>query len=503
MRWFASVAGIGIVLAHAVVFVAVSRGCSGTPLRVDVAARTSSVPAEVIVAGADGPGVQRTEWHVRYRGGFDRSVGVTTLNGPFQSAADPPCGVRLHLGQVFLDDGTASPGTLAAFMRAELDREMKGFSVRGLGDFLRVDYIALRWTDAEGGALRVDLTLRFESAAIPVEIFATPELRGGALRWKTKTRARVRIDSGLKSLLVGVFRLQDNIDDAATGVGSRQVRQVAAGVNEALAAPPPVDLGGGRVLRFAYCDDVPVRIVDHQVATVSLALIPQSTDAVGPVHLARAGGRTPALDGALPLAFDFDLDTVNAVLHFLWVTGDLDARIRDRGVADWFNEAELVKRFLSVRIEDLELSLPPTAERERGPASPFSIAAEARLQLVDGARRMTARVFGRVGFELGTDDAGHLQPRLRLDDLALSCEPSPGVLEPCYGAVTDAARRHAPELHGPVADAMSSELDRFLHERRLGDDTAEFRVSSARVTTHPDGDSGWIRVGLLGRIVRR
>jgi len=144
----------------------------------------------------------------------------------------------------------------------------------------------------------------------------------------------------------------------------------------------------------------------------------------------------------------------------------------------------------------------PVVERHWGPVTPFAIAAEAELTLVERSVRTPGHLFGRVGFDLRSDDDGRLAPELHLDDLALTCEPSPSVLAPCYGAVADAARRHAPDLHGPVAAAMSEQFDRLVRGRRFGDaaDPAQFVVERARVSGHTDGRSGWIRVGLLGRI---
>ncbi len=498
MRRVGWILGAFVLAAHAALFVLAVDACRRPGLRVEVATGTTAAPATKRVVG-HGPGVERTEWRVRYRGGFERSVGVTRLLGPAQDLDDPPCDVRLHIGQAFLDDGKASPGTVAYFLERELNEALHGEKIWGVGRFEKVSYIAMRWTDARGGAVRIDLKVRFSKASLPVTIHAMPVIEDRVLRWETETKASVRFQGRARKFFVALFRLQDDADDIATGESTKEVHRVTARINDALGAPPPVELGDGRALQVVYCDE-PVRVVDRTMATIPFAIVPLDRGKPLPVHRSRTDESVPALDGAAPLTMDMDLDAINAVLHFLFATGALDEEIERAGVKDWFNEASMVKRFLSVRIDDLRLAMTPDVALHGGPRAPFEIAAEARLVLVDGDQRTAARLFGRVAFDLDSDDEGRLRPRLHLDELALSCEPSPGILEPCYGAVVEAARRHAPELHGPVADALSVQFDSMLRGRNFGDDTAYFHVDEARVSVHPAGASGWLRVRLGGRI---
>jgi len=499
MRRVGWILGVLVLAANAALFAVAADACTRPGLRVDVARGTTGAPATVRTAGQT-PGVTRTEWSVRYRGGFERSVGVTRLTGPAQDPDHPPCDVRLHVGQTLLDDGKASPGTVAHLLRRELDRALAGEDIWGVGRFREVSYVAMRWTDAvEGGALRIDLKVRFSKATVPVTIYATPEIRDRVLRWNTDTHASVKFQGRARNLFVALFRLQDEADDIATDESTAEVRRVTDALNEALGAPPPVELRDGRALQVLYCDE-PVHVVDRTRATISFAIVPLDRGEPLPIHRRRTDESVPALDGAAPLTMDMDLDAINAVLHFLFATGALDEDIERAGVKDWFNEAAMVKRLLSVRIDELRLAMTPDVALHAGPAAPFEIAAEATLVLADGDTVTPSRLFGRVAFDLGTDDEGRLRPRLQLTQLSLSCEPSPGILEPCYGAVVEAARTHAPQLHGPVADAMSEQFDAMLRGRAFGDDGAYFRVDEARVTVHPAGASGWLRVRLGGRI---
>src|SRR5204862_85239 len=50
-----------------------------------------------------GPGIHRVSWRTEHRGGFVDEVGAAQLVGPFQDPARPPCGIRLVVGQAFLD----------------------------------------------------------------------------------------------------------------------------------------------------------------------------------------------------------------------------------------------------------------------------------------------------------------------------------------------------------------------------------------------------------------
>ena len=515
--------GVAVLVVHAGAFVAMARTCEPSALSVTIARSPGSplgVTADIApgirdraTAYVDGnrveslakarvaSGMHRVEWVVAYRGGFDRRVGYTTTTGPYQEAEAPPCSVRLHIGQAFLDDGQGSDHTLSGLVARVVSDELAGLEVRGVGKFRRAGAVSMRWASEAGGSLRVDLELLFEDAKVPVTIIGVPTLEGGALDWTTSTTARVRLNSSVERWVLSTLRLQDNLDDAATTIGDKHVQKVAAGLRDAFAVPPPVTVGG-RAIAFRYCTDEPIRITDRNSASVPLALVPLEGGLTQPIKLARSGRPPPLLDSSTPLAFDFDLDAVNAVLHLLWETGALDRAIERRRFADWFNESDLVKRFLSVRVEGLGLSMPPAFERNRGPRSPFAIGAEAHLTMVEGDVRTKAHLFGRVGVDVATNDEGRLEPRLHLSDLALSCEPEPGVLEPCYGAIVAAAKRYAPDLHGPVAAAFSKRFDALVRGRRLGvaGDPTEFAIESARVTAYPDGASGWIRVGLAGRI---
>src|SRR5690606_11954935 len=86
-----------------------------------------------------GPGLVRRTWTVRYRGGFERTVGAAQLVGPFQDPAARACTGRIVVSQRLLDDGRAGPGTVAAEVARALDAELAGESYVGVGSYRRVE----------------------------------------------------------------------------------------------------------------------------------------------------------------------------------------------------------------------------------------------------------------------------------------------------------------------------------------------------------------------------
>ena len=164
-RAVAALAGALVVAAHAVAMPLLIDGCRRDELAVRVRggavaatfdldgdvpaglrdrveARVDGVPA---ASARPGPGLHRRSWHVGYRGGYARAVGAAQLVGPFQDAAAPPCSGRLVVGQRFLDDGAAGPGTVAALVRDQVALGMKGFSQFPVGDFDKVTAVEARW----------------------------------------------------------------------------------------------------------------------------------------------------------------------------------------------------------------------------------------------------------------------------------------------------------------------------------------------------------------------
>jgi hypothetical protein len=413
-RAWAIGAGAAIVAAHALALPALERAFARPDLDVTITggevARSWSLagttPPELgprltvelddapLTAAPIGPGLHYLRWTTHYRGGFERRVGAAQLVGPFQDPAHPPCSAHVLVGQRFLDDGHAGPGTVAHAVARELTAQLRGLSQFPIGDFERVSDVHVAWADRAAhpedlGLVRGDdprtyaratATIEMHRVSIPISVALIPQLVGEELRFLVRVRAH--LDFGNR-----VFDwVSDKFDgDAFATKLARE--QVGAGLISALGPPPPLELPGGHTLRFTYCGQPPL-ITNGGYASLPLAVaIGDATGAarVLPPLLGPATAAPPP--AALGLALELDLDALNALLYELWRTGYLDAELDRVGLHRRFNEDPTVQEFLSIRLSAVRLALPPVVSARATPTGPgLRLAAAAQVTIGDGAQ---------------------------------------------------------------------------------------------------------------------
>jgi hypothetical protein len=495
--------GVLVAAAHAAGFAALAGRCHGTELAVELRGPAaapalsleSTVPAALtdrVEASQDGaaPGLVRRTWTVRYRGGFERSVGATQLVGPFQDPATRACTGRITVSQRLLDDGRAGPGTVAAELGKALDAELRGESYVGVGAYRRVDALSLRWAElarhpedlflagpaALHGYVRATARLVFDRIEIPLVIALVP--RPGPTELRFEIAARAELDLGNRVLQWISDRLGG--DAFATRLAQRQIDDALIA---ALAPPPPLELPGGQTLAFGYCSDPP-EIADGAWGALPFAVSLGRADRApgAPEILPPRRGRAPRAPIApgAALAIDLDLDALNAILFELWRTGFLDRRLAEAGLDRRFNEDPTVAEFLSIRISPLSLALPPTlAPAPRG----LRLSAEARVAITDGSAQTIGRVWGGLDFELGQRIGEPVA--VDLGALELSCERTPATLVPCYADLVAAMRGRGADFHGELSRTFAQLLADIFVERRLEDPTLPaalvIRAASPRV----------------------
>jgi hypothetical protein len=447
------------------------------------------------------PGLHRIEWRARYGGGVERRVGWTQLVGPFQDPARPPCSARLSIGQRFLDDGRAGPGTLAHVLARLVAEQMRGFEAFPVGAFERVRAIAMRWSGPQGGVgghLRVALELGFRRAALELTIRIVPRLVAGRLHLGSRTDARVRLQSRI------VQWVSDLID--GDELAARVARgEVTAMLDDIMTAPPPLPLGDGRELQLAYCADRDIEVVggSHAAVPLAVALGPAAAAArragrvAAPILLPGELGRSSSMRG--PLAIELDGNALGGLLYVLWATGALEQALVESGILDRFHRDPVVAELLSVRASGPALPLPPTLTRSQRPGQSYEISAASSILLEDGGLRTPAHIFGRAGFELTSEGAA---PRVSLHDLGLTCEPEPGLLEPCYPELAATLIERAPELHGELSSWFGDLLTELLIDREIAPAgaAARFRLRRSVIHSPPPGRPGPLRIDLFGHV---
>lgn len=477
-------AGLAVVAAHAIAFVILATRCDGTELTVDVrspnASEALAIDGIVPDALADratmdlddgspaGPGLHRKRWSVRYRGGFERSVGVAQLVGPFQDPAVRTCTGRVVVGQRLLDDGHAGPGTLAGELAKALTSELTGESVFPAGSFRRIDKLSLRWArvewhpgdrdvvgDAPHGYVRAAFEVVMDRVSVPVLVALIPSPATTELAFRVAARAELDFDN----------RVANWISDKLGGnaLATRLARgQIDGLLVNALAPPPPFDLPGGQQLQFTFCNEPP-EIFEGVSGALPFA-VELGRVAADPAVLPPRRGPTPrlALGPGHSVAIDLDLDALNAVLYELWRGGYLDRELAAAGLDRRFNTDPIVTQFLSLRISPLRLALPPVlAPSPHG----LRLSAEARVAVADGPSLTTGRVWGgldvRFGGALGSTEVD-------LGVLELSCEAQPTRLVPCYADLVAAIRGRGSDFHGALTSAFAAILSEIFVERRLG-----------------------------------
>ncbi len=465
--------GLAIVAAHAIGFAVLAQRCAGTELGVEIhAARAApalaidgTVPtalaARVAIDTDDGtppgPGLHRKRWSVSYRGGFQRAVGAAQLVGPFQDPAAPACSGRVIVGQRMLDDGHAGDGTIAHVMAQLLDAELQGESMFPIGDYKRVDHVALRWArleqhpddratvgDAPHGYVRVAATIVFDHVDIPILVALVPEVLGDHLHFRIAAHAELQLGNAALQWLsdkLGGNRL-------ATRLASRQIDD---SLITTLAPPPPFPLPGGQEIHFIYCNEPP-DIADNAYAALPFAVAigrVAGDPTVLPPRLGPGPHQVPS--STTTAALDLDLDALNALLYELWRGGLLDRQLADAGLDRMFNSDPTVTEFLSVRISPIKLALPPVIVAAH---DALRMSAEARVAIGDGTEVTTGRVWGGLDFHFVTAS----QARVDLGALELSCERTPTLLVPCFSDLVGALRDRGAEVHGALTSAFAKLL---------------------------------------------
>jgi hypothetical protein len=487
--------GLAVLLAHvAALPVAVGR-CHKDELEV----RLDETPP-----GGTGPGLHYTRWRVEYRGGYVREVGAARLVGPFQDPAHPPCGVRLVVGQRFLDEH------VAPMVRSGIELQMTGFEQFPVGKFRAVTAVDVRWArfdDTPGdravfgqlsggviatladrwhtdGYARVHVAVALEHVDADVVVALVPRVEGTRLTFEIYAHAAVRsgndaVDWALKTFHADHFAtraVRDQIDDA---------------ILQAFDAPPPLELSGGRTLEVAYCEGARLEMRSGAWATLPLALGFTGSPVLPP----RLGPVTPPAPAAdTVLAFDLDLDTVNALLYELWRTGFLDEELERAGLDRRFDADPRVQDLLTLRISPLRLALPPVVSP--GPRG-LRMAADLRVALTDRGAVTPARVWGALDLDL--DGAGG---EVGLAEMELSCEPRPGVLRPCYGDLVAAMRAQAGDTRDELTRVLREILDGLFAGTRVAapDQPVVLVLGAPRTTAYPAGPSATVRIEVTARI---
>ena len=464
--------------------------------------------------GKVGAGMHRVEWSMRYRGGFERRVGWTQLVGPFQAAATAPCSTRVIVNQSVLDDGSASPGTIAHLVHGQVETELEGFSAFGIGDFVRADDVHVVWQSAEqleeagwlrkieapipesamiGGFILVTLTIVFDRVSVPIELAVVPVIADNELSMVTAVHARLDVGNRVLQWVADVFRG----DYFATKIASRELDKALI---EILVAPPPLELPGGRELRFRYCPHEVLEVVPGAHASLPMIIEFTEKDGLRPIALGSVRPRGDVSTTA-PISIELELDALNAMLYELWRTGFLDEQLAAAGLEQRFNSESLVQDLLSVRIEDIVLELPPTVWHA-GPSGGFMLGAEATLTIRDGDTETPGRVFSTVGFHFVGTDTTEVAARLQLEDLELTCEPTPHRLEPCYGDLVAEMRTRSDELHGELTRLFTEYFNRLVLNQKIGTDLDPTRFTIERAEVHATAKTptGTVRVDLFGSL---
>lgn len=445
-----ALAGALIVALHAAAFVAIAARSTGTDLVVELAAPMSidghvpdAITPRVQITTVPGPGLARRTWSITYRGGFTREVGASALVGPFQDPAAPPCGGRVVVGQRVLDQ-------LAEPMALTLDDELKGQGLVGVGDYVRVEHVQLRFAqievhlldrawvgDVPHGYIRATADIVFTRVRVPVVLAIVPE-RGGHFR--IAARAQVELDNRVLQWV------SDEVggDKLATRLARRQIDGTIA---TTLAPPPPVLVSDGTELQFGYCDH-DVEIAEGAYGALPFAVTIHRGDGVLPPLVPSPAFALPPPDTRLEI--DVDLNGLNAMSYELWRTGWTDRRLAEAGLDRQFAADPTVAQFLSVRISPPHLALPPVITA--GPAGALRLAADARLALTDGGVVTPGRVFGALDFRF---DPSGAPATVELGGLELACERAPTTLVPCYADLVAALRDRGRDFQAPLTSAFA------------------------------------------------
>jgi hypothetical protein len=163
------------------------------------------------------------------------------------------------------------------------------------------------------------------------------------------------------------------------------------------------------------------------------------------------------------LALDLSLDGLNSILFECWRHGLLDRALADAGLDQAFNNDELVREFLTVRISPLRLALPPVAQVRAGA---LVLGTEAALRIADTDR--AAPLLGHAWSQIALQfDASAKLPHASLQQLALTCEPTPGHLEACYPLLAQAVGNRTTQFDQSLTNALATTLNQLFTDTEL------------------------------------
>ncbi|HUQ07166.1 MAG TPA: hypothetical protein VM261_31965 [Kofleriaceae bacterium] len=540
----ATLAGLALAGAHALIVPALvdATGRPGLEVRWPgpLVAETASAgsPSAAATESHDGgaPGLVWNKWTVRYRGGIERSVGAVQLVGPFQDPAAPPCSGRLVVGQRLVDDGRGGagagpgPGTIAAIIASELARELKGQSFVGVGSFVRVDDVHAAWATFTGhpidvalfpeaafrapaptGYFRATAIVVFDRVRVPVVIGAVPRIDHGS--GTSSGKASLGFTVGVRAKLDFDNRTLDWLNSRVGGdrmLTKAVSAQLDTALLAALGAPPPLALPGGRTLVVELCPDRAVDVVDGRYAAVPLrwklggaVADPAGGPAIRPPLRGPVAFTEPSPDAGLTL--DLDVDALDGLLFELWRTGWLDEQLDQVRAHERFNTNETVATYLTLQVSPLRLRLPPTLRPIAGGGLALDVAL--RVDISDGRLLTPGHAWTTLALGL-REGAAFIEADVGVTALELACEPSPGIMRPCYGDVVSVIRDAAPTAHAQLAGALTSALTGVFAPRRLEADgsPAAIELSGARariIATGARGDERFVRVSMDGTISPR
>lgn len=430
--------GLAIVAAHAAAFAYLVAHCHRDELAVENG--RANTDRAVVVDDPPGPGLHHKRWTVAYRGGFERFVGVARLDGPYQDGK--ACTGRIVVGERLL-------AQIGSGIKKQLVEELRGESIFGIGDFVKVDDFALRWAElanhpddadmigkAPHGYIAVQATIEFERASVPIHLALIPD---SGQKFRIAARAELAFDNRVLQWVSNRLRG----DKLATRLARRQIDDAIA---TTLAPPPPFPIGDGAQLQFTYCDEPP-EIREAAYGALPFAVVTKA----GVVPRFGPGPRVaPTRDTTL--ALDLDLDALNAMLYELWRVGYLDKRLADAGLDRRFNDDATVQEFLTLRITPVTLALPPVISP--GPR----LSAEARTT-ISGT---VGRIWGGLDFHFANGTLG-----VDLGALELSCERTPTTLVPCYSDLVAQIRGRGADIHGALTSALLKLLSDIFVDRRV------------------------------------
>jgi hypothetical protein len=461
--------GIALVGAHLVGFSYLMERSRGHELTIE---------APPPIGREGGPGLVHRTWSEHYRGGYTRSVGATQLVGPFQDPAKPTCAGRVVVGQRMLDQ-------IADVMKVQVDTELRGLDVFPIGRYRRVKQLALAWGKDH---VLVTATVAFDRVDVPVTVKLFPERKVDALKFRIVAKADLDFDNRV------IQWVSDKVGAStiATRIAREQIDDVLV---TTFAPPPPFELSEGQTLQFVYCDG-PIEIVEKAYGSLPFAVsITQMTGtAILPPHIPSGPRPAPAADTTL--AIDLDVDALNAMLYELWRTNWLAKRLGELGLIERFNQDPLVTEYLSVRLSQLLLHLPPVIT-PRAPGM-LRLATEARTMIADGGMTV-GRVYGALDFTFAPGGGTELPLSVNLGDLELSCERPRNKLVPCYGDLVAAIRDRGSEFQGALTAAFTSLLGDIFIDRVISAEGLPAEIVIERAVPSLTAD-GTLHLALTGTL---